>query len=733
MSRRVFILCILFATSVVQVFANSYMARLTANVSGESTGMGTVYVSSNTDNGTSDDYSEQSQQTHASDTKEYLATFYAFAKPLDESYAFAGWSNDEDGSIFSRSNPLIYDIKCSSTGSTINEKIVYAHFVKKALSKITLIAPELGSFSVSDGISNVCSPGTIETQESVTLVATVPEGYKFFGWYSIDANNHKKYFSVSQIGISTFDEDVSVGVEFVPVDSPIFLAEGCKTPFSDLNDALAALHGEGRIVLLDSGMLKAGDYYIPEGVTLLIPFDERRTCYTKEFLPVACEEYAAPFAYKTLTMCDGANIVSDGDISVSAQMYSLPGNGSHSGGAVTGAYGCIKMQKGSSITVNSGGNLYAWGYILGEGKVDVQSGATVCEPFQIALFRGGNAVKAMAASKQLVFPFNQYFIQNVEAPMTIHHGASELVCTSLYADKRIYTTNLFSFIGNNGMFVLDEGTSITKSFDSTRDRQVYHLCGDAQLGKITMSMMGLVFLSDDYVLPLTHNLSIFIDSGTLSINNKHGVALLPGVEMTICKDGCLSIDDTNVYLYDSDQWGNYSCFNTFASIYSPTCSYKRTSLSDASLNVNGCLNVNGGFYTTISGANVFSSQGMGMINYLANAGNETATFQAEQDDRSPVYVEIPITSAQLKNADSTFTQTAAANAGDVYVMRNGIWLLSNNNDDVNKDGIVDIKDVVTLINILEAQTPASPSYDINGDGEVDAKDVEVLKDIILGK
>ena len=39
----------------------------------------------------------------------------------------------------------------------------------------------------------------------------------------------------------------------------------------------------------------------------------------------------------------------------------------------------LKMADGSSITVKSGGNLYAWGFISGSGAVLAESGATVYE------------------------------------------------------------------------------------------------------------------------------------------------------------------------------------------------------------------------------------------------------------------------------------------------------------------------------------------------------------------
>lgn len=61
-----------------------------------------------------------------------------------------------------------------------------------------------------------------------------------------------------------------------------------------------------------------------------------------------------------------------------------------------------------------------------------------------------------------VFPFSQYFIQNIEAPLTIQAGAKENVYTGVNAGSKI--NNAFiEFIGDGGMFKLNSG-SITRTY-----------------------------------------------------------------------------------------------------------------------------------------------------------------------------------------------------------------------------------------------------------------------------
>ncbi|MEI3086059.1 MAG: hypothetical protein V8S87_08720 [Oscillospiraceae bacterium] len=83
---------------------------------------------------------------------------------------------------------------------------------------------------------------------------------------------------------------------------------------------------------------------------------------------------------------------------------------------MTGNYGQIWLESGSHIAVANGGALYAWGFVSGDGTVTVKSGGTVYEWYQITDFRGGSATLGMGNK---VFPFSQYYVQNIESAMTL--------------------------------------------------------------------------------------------------------------------------------------------------------------------------------------------------------------------------------------------------------------------------------------------------------------------------
>ena len=208
------------------------------------------------------------------------------------------------------------------------------------------------------------------------------------------------------------------------------------------------------------------------------------------------------------------------------------------------------MADNSSITVKNGGNLYAWGFISGSGSVLAESGATVYEFYQIADFRGGSASSNMGNS---VFPFSQYFVQNIEVPLTLNAGANEQVYSGVYAMKTTYTTAI-NFIGDTGMFKVKSG-SFTKDYDEKTDRLILSVNGEAELNTLSLKLASMSVNSASYVLPITNNITINIQSGNVTINQD--AALLAGVEVNIAEGAGLTVaNGKNIYFYDSDEWNS---------------------------------------------------------------------------------------------------------------------------------------------------------------------------------
>ena len=562
------------------------------------------------------------------------------------------------------------EIKSGSTSADTKITMTNVKLVADVSATVTFQPAENGSYTV-DG-QNITEVYT-NTQSSMTayqVAATPAEGYRFKGWYDVASG---KCISTDAKTALNFDSDRTITARFVSKELALFEAGG--QVFDDLNDAIAEAQKNlpAIITLAENGKI-TGNYTIPSKVTLLIPFDEAKTCYTSTPTAITSTPTAKPF--RTLTMAAGSSLTlaNGAAISVGGQYYAASGGQQ---GRIVGPYGYIKMESGSAITVQSGANLYAWGFISGSGSVTVQSGGSVYEWYQVLDFRGGSASSAMGNK---VFPFNQYAVQNVEVPLTLYAGASETVYTAVYAIYKINPTSI-PFIGDKGMFKIGSG-SLTKAYDGATDRIIYTINGEAELNSLNLKLAGMSVSSSSYVLPLTNNMTINLNTGSkLTINQT--AALLAGVEVNIAEGAGLTVaSGKNVYIYDSDEWNSDNfvwgpCkFKSVA--YAPGKAYNRTNadLKDTKIDVNGSVTAIGGIYTTKGGADICSSNGTGKYIQQGTPGTATETYQYNANGNKEVT--IPITAAKLHNADGTYTETKTAKAGDTYVYANGKWALKGN-------------------------------------------------------
>ncbi len=552
-------------------------------------------------------------------------------------------------------------IKSGSTSAATRITMTNVKLVSNATAMVTFQPAENGSYTVDGKTITETYTNTQSSMTAYQVVATPANGYQFLGWYNVTEG---KYIHTSPKAALNIENDCTITARFAIATAAIFETGG--QVFDDLNGAITEAQKKlpATIALVSSGAITE-TYTIPSGVTLLIPFDEAKTCYTATPAPTTSQ--AGAKAFRTLTMSEGASLTVNGAISVGGQYFAASGNGK---GRMVGPYGYIKMESGSAIDVKSGGALYAWGFISGSGAVTVQSGGSVYEWYQILDFRGGTASTQMGNK---VFPFNQYAVQNIEVPLTVHAGATETAYSGVNALGGIKPTSLV-FIGEEGLFKVVSG-SLTKAYDGSTDRIHYTINGVAALNTLSLKLAGISVNSADYVLPLTNNMTVNLSSGSkLTLNQT--VALLPGVEVTIGRDAELIVSqDQSMYIYDVDEWGKYCSGGENNSkfipvVYAPGRTGSRPPLEDVKVEVNGKLTANGGIYTTKGGADICSSGG-GRYYQQGAPGKETVTYQY---DGGPTKHDIPITAAQLKNADGvnpSYTPTAGSNAGDTFTYCTG--------------------------------------------------------------
>ena len=554
-------------------------------------------------------------------------------------------------------------IQSGSTSAATKITLTNVVLVSDVNATATFVPAENGTYTVDGKLITEEYSNTQSSMTAYQVVATPADGYQFLGWYNLTTG---KCIATAATTALNIESDCTVTAKFVSKSLALFETGGQR--FADLNEAVAyaQANGQSKITLAADGSI-SGSYTIPAGITLLIPFDAAGTLYTDA--PAAIRTTPASKPFRTLTMSEGTSITVNGAISLGGR-YFAAGGGQQ--GRPVGDYGYIKMADNSSITVKNGGKLYAWGFISGSGSVLAESGATVYEFYQIADFRGGSASSAMGHG---VFPFSQYFVQNIEVPLTLNAGANEQVYSGVYASSTTFTTAI-NFIGDTGMFKVESG-SFTKDYDEKTDRLVFTVNGEAALNTLSLKLASMSVNSASYVLPITNNITINIQSGNVTINQD--AALLAGVEVNIAEGAGLTVaNGKSIYIYDRDEWvaQNFVTGGKFKAVLNaPGKHYNRTeaNLIDAKVDVNGTLTAIGGIYTTASGADICSSNGTGVYNQQGTPGTETKTYQYTQSGSDVTAHEIPITAAKLHNADGSYADTKGKNSGTTFYYSNGVW------------------------------------------------------------
>lgn len=473
------------------------------------------------------------------------------------------------------------------------------------------------------------------------------------------------------------------------------------------------------IILTSNDSLPSGHYTLPEMATLLIPYSDEQEMAVGamvERIHPQGDAYTQPSCFRTLTFAPGVTLDVYGTLEVGAtqsvQTGMIQGN-------VGPYYGRLIMPEGSTMILEAGSYLQAWGYITGEsdptpdhlkqGRIDARRGALVRELFQISDWTGGKNISGMLDQAEGVFPINQYYIQNIEVPVTYHPGA-QLVCAAgvyIPTTMMIAVSNRINIIGLDGemaMFLMNdemdqEDTWVEKSYDPILDRQVYRINSGAHLGSLEIAISNYEMTSDRYILPITNNMSIHLLSGWMELTQS--TVLLPGavLEMdkrsTVIVNESLALSDhtvSEVALYvcgaseagDPAHDGRFYLTNAYFSpvAYSPSWSAcPRSSLpSDATVLVHGTLEVNGHLYTTADGAVLSTNADAGTIIFRSTtpAVDTTLAYVNGAVSSSPsniiTYGHRPVTSALLRNEGGlTPTQTTGAANDASYCYMVGRW------------------------------------------------------------
>ena len=566
---------------------------------------------------------------------------------------------------------LYVEISVTSHKSNTNVTTLDLEIVRSQADQVktTFLVSENGSYTVDGEDITAETEKNNSAAKTYKLVATPASGYSFFGWLSktTDAETYVSYTATYE---TKFDAPTTIQPVFVKSETAIFAVGSDE--FFDLGDAVTAAEKASKkvIVLKNDGTLAAGDYTIPSGVTLLIPYDSNNTASGSD--PVTEKRptgtVAVPKPFRTLTLADDVNITVHGSIEVAAKHYASHG-GTFDGGTPIDTYGYIIMQGSSKIELQKGAKLYAWGYITGSETAEViaYSGSTVYEKMQVADYRGGSATVDLA--DEGFFPFSQYYVQNVEVKETIHHGAQLICHAGVYAT--LVNEMPLNFMGEDSMFTIEEGAYATKYYDKDTDRLIIDVSGDFSFNPISITFQYIYkYNTADFALPINQNITININSGTTTCNQD--LMLQPGCIINIDEDATVRMaSGKKLYLLDADDWGTY-CFGAKLRpvSYVPTKGgapgiRTENNMTDAELNINGTIILDGAIFATSNHASVVSKNKTGVIKFNSNVIANTSIRQCTSNETSGM-VDVAMFPIVLTNSDGTTVNTSGTTAGTNY-------------------------------------------------------------------
>ena len=415
--------------------------------------------------------------------------------------------------------------------------------------------------------------------------------------------------------------------------------------YAKLEDALAYANNNPNtelvIFMTNNYTLPAGYYTLPAKATLVVPMSDSQQkinltaprLVSNDVQNADEDKYInnIPYEFRRLTFATGVNMDVIGKIEMTCTQYSS--NEAYTSQPV-GAYGHLVLEEGSHLTLQSGSEVRAWGFVTGKGEMDARRGSVVREMFQMGDWKGamtsvlitgmvaGTPIESIVKnsivhsesgdySDKKIFPVSQYFIQNVESPVKYHPGA--LLSTSAAVSEGVMGMSIsmaatdIAVVGVSGehtaIFLMDiaadaENTWVRKWYDVENDVQTYEINSGAHIGSMELDMGGVslggasipVRLNSGlFDLPITSNFKIHLLTGNMDF--EQNTALLPGSEVEVDKESVVSISMNKedkiakaagtanhvyhsgaVYVYDQADWDTYAYNNKYTKVvrYAPS-------------------------------------------------------------------------------------------------------------------------------------------------------------------
>ena len=610
---------------------------------------------------------------------------------------------------------------------------------KITITNITLQIPASPA-SIRFELNSVCSyeafiNGTLATKgtdidcllgDKIIVKSPTPaNGYKFVGW------KKNGVLSGSDTTLNFTVLEPITTIEICAADEKAASFEVNQEIFYDLQDAIdyAKTTSPKIVKLYSSGQVepkKDGTEYVFDGVNLFIPgtSTSNYSDFAKEIPPRSeSTTYSCNYSLKLL---GGVSISVQNNSAICVAGKLRKASGGQLSARPVDEVGELCLESGCTINLESGTQLYAWGFVSGEGDIHALSGSTVYEGFAFC-FRGGNATSDCIGSKINVFPFNQYFIQNIECFLHMHYGATEKTSVSITMRFVGETKSCFTFIGSDGMFVLGPDSEVIKKYDPKTDRLSMKVVGSGTLSHIVVKI-NVTVDSAEYVLPIANNMDIIVQGGTVGV--EQDLAFLPTSTMKVEEGATLNVGSAHsLFFYDTSNWvgKNYGFLSDafklpYVSPYATSdfSKAKRVLNEGAKLIVDGTVECNGAVFMTkpekseVATIGKVVSNGGGKFEYVESQYDSAAvtgikTKQVSQSGNEVTLAEIETCPASFANSDDSIF-AGVCPVGAALVFESGFW-------NAKHQGPFDI--TITFKNADATTVIGTKTYTISGDAGIE--------------
>lgn len=472
----------------------------------------------------------------------------------------------------------------------------YAGADSDTLSTITLQSPEHGAYTATATVPD--GEGTMTVTETVTsggedksfsylpangftLSAAGDSDYEFDYWsnngnvISYDAEFATRAYRDGSTVVASFLPKTQVrafevsGTRYVSWAEAVAAAQTADAPIVLKKDYTFASNTEELVEKGDAwtlGVLENDggliNYIVPSGVKFVVPY---HVLDTGTFVGGPDFSVLSPGTpYCTLTVPSGAAVTVFGRLNVNAASFA--NNTTSFMGGAAGDYGFIDLD--GVLNVDNGGELRAFGYIAGPGRVNILSGGASYEVLQMADWGGGSYAMSWKnhvdenTLRESAFYFSQYYVQNVESDYRVYAGADAYVFGHLTASMgdgenatKILANVPCGFIGDGDtLFTIMENGYIERRYDGTSDRIAYDVHGNMEAKAITVDVMNIATVaSEQWLLGLTSNMDVIASEGKTTLS--YGYMILPDTRVVVEEGAEVEIAPTaRVHIWRLDDW-----------------------------------------------------------------------------------------------------------------------------------------------------------------------------------